>query len=90
MTTMNEVVSFLLGEGELDGCAFGEKQPWHKGNFWWRTHLQQAHLAAQSKVPDGWRDNAAQLLRQKYGMETINSLMAVDDLKTMLANRREG
>lgn len=41
-SSLEAVVAFLLGEGELDGCNFGEKQPWHKGNFWWRNHLRDA------------------------------------------------
>jgi hypothetical protein len=35
-------------------------------------------------VPSWWRDSAALLLRKKYGMETINSLMAADDIKGIL------
>lgn len=37
----DEVISFLLGEGPLEGVWFGEKHPTERGNFWWRKHLRQ-------------------------------------------------
>ncbi len=37
-----DVFKFLLGEGELEGCSFGEKPSNARGNFWWRTHLRKA------------------------------------------------
>ena len=46
---LDEVVAFLMGEGPLEGCWFGEKPETERGNFWWRKHLRAA-LAA-SAVP---------------------------------------
>lgn len=45
---LQKVAAFLMGEGELEGCHFGEKQPWHKGNFWWRNHLKAALSTSRS------------------------------------------
>ena len=36
------VFKFLLGEGELEGCGFGEKPEGERGNYWWRKHLRKA------------------------------------------------
>lgn len=36
------VVSFLLGEGPLDGVHFGDDHPTEKRPFWWRKHLRAA------------------------------------------------
>jgi hypothetical protein len=36
------VIEFLLGQGPLHGCHFGEKPDNERGNFWWRRHLRQA------------------------------------------------
>lgn len=40
--TLSEVHAFLNGSGELDGCWFGEKPEYEKGEFWWRSRLQAA------------------------------------------------
>ena len=40
---MPPVVKFLLGEGELDGCWFGQTQPVGAiGPYWWRKYLREA------------------------------------------------
>lgn len=45
------VVSFLLGEGDLNGASFGDPHnPTHGGQFWWRKHLRNAFgITAQAK-----------------------------------------
>lgn len=40
--TLNEVVQFLLGAGQLENCYFGEKPKPGDGNFWWRPALRAA------------------------------------------------
>lgn len=40
---MPPVVQFLLGEGELEGCEFGQTKPVNAiGEFWWRKYLRDA------------------------------------------------
>lgn len=46
-----EVVAFLLGEGELDGCWYGEAPSTARGAFWWRNHLRGAFNAAALRSP---------------------------------------
>lgn len=41
--TLNEVVQFLLGTGELEGYSFGDIPPGEKSRFWWRRHLREAY-----------------------------------------------
>jgi hypothetical protein len=51
--TIETMFAFLLGEGEIDGCSFGDTHPTYPGKFWWRAHLRSAmenHLSAQAKV----------------------------------------
>jgi len=51
--TLETMFAFLLGEGEIDGCSFGDGHPNYPGKFWWRAHLRSAmenHLSAQAKV----------------------------------------
>lgn len=31
-----EVFEFLMGQGPLEGCHFGERHPERRGLFWWR------------------------------------------------------
>jgi len=38
--TLAEVITFLLGEGPLDGVWFGDRHPTKKGAFWWRKYLR--------------------------------------------------
>lgn len=40
--THHPVFAFLLGEGELDGCRFGERPKHGVEEFWWRRHLRDA------------------------------------------------
>lgn len=40
--TLNEVVQFLLGGGEMEGCYFGDIPPKEKSQFWWRSRLREA------------------------------------------------
>jgi hypothetical protein len=41
--TLDEIIAFLLGEGELNGRWFGEEPPpAYRGMFWWRTELRAA------------------------------------------------
>lgn len=49
---MNDVFKFLLGEGELQGCGFGEKPAHERGNFWWRKHLRAALEQPQGEWVD--------------------------------------
>lgn len=38
-----DVIKFLLGEDELDGCWFGQTKPVNAiGEFWWRKYLREA------------------------------------------------
>ena len=42
---MPPVIKFLLGEGKLDGCGFGEfpdDGKWPKRRYWWRKALREA------------------------------------------------
>lgn len=39
--TMPDVISFLLGEGTLDGWGYGER-PANTAAFWWRKALREA------------------------------------------------
>ena len=41
-----EMIAFLMGEGPLEGCHFGERPEGERGNFWWRKRLR-AMLAAK-------------------------------------------
>ncbi|MBW1249880.1 hypothetical protein I7860_24705 [Pseudomonas tolaasii] len=36
---LQQVLKFLDGSGELDGCSFGDQRPGH-AKFWWRLHLR--------------------------------------------------
>ena len=36
------VFAFLLGEGQLNGYGFGDKNENERGTFWWRKHLREA------------------------------------------------
>jgi hypothetical protein len=49
-----DVFKFLLGEGELDGCSFGERNEAHRGNFWWRKHLRRALAEQAEQEPVAW------------------------------------
>lgn len=40
--TLNQVVQFLLGAGELEGCYFGDIPDGEKGPLWWRSRLRDA------------------------------------------------
>jgi hypothetical protein len=41
--TLDEIIAFLLGEGELNGRWFGEgPPPAYRGILWWRTELRAA------------------------------------------------
>ncbi len=41
LKAVEEVHSFLLGEGPLEGLYFGDGPPkGERGNFWWRKHLR--------------------------------------------------
>lgn len=51
----NAVITFLLGEGPLDGVWFGEKHPTERGNFWWRKHLRQNIPICVQTDSDGGR-----------------------------------
>ena len=44
---LNQVIQFLLGNGELDGVYFGEKPEGVNSNFWWRKHLRDAYTGGQ-------------------------------------------
>lgn len=60
--TLDKMFAFLLGEGEIDGCSFGDDHPTYTGKFWWRAHLRSAmesHLSAQAKVQDEDVERAA-------------------------------
>ena len=47
-----EVYEFLMGQGPLRGCHFGEKPEDERGKFWWRKDLariQRALAAGEGK-----------------------------------------
>ena len=46
----DEVLSFLMGEGELEGALFGEKHPTRKGNYWWRNVIRERAIEAKLGV----------------------------------------
>ena len=62
--TAADVVAFLNGTGELEGCSFGEKFVWHKGSFWWRKYLPllSAPATLQVPVPAGARERVARIV----------------------------
>ena len=37
--TREELIAFLRGIGEIEGCTFGEKPAYERGMFWWRKYL---------------------------------------------------
>jgi hypothetical protein len=39
---LEQIIKFLLGEGELDGLQFGEYPSDKAGKFWWRKNLRAA------------------------------------------------
>ena len=39
---LNEIHTFLLGEGPLEGVWCSEKHPLYPGTFWWRAKLRAA------------------------------------------------
>lgn len=54
-SSLETVVAFLLGEAELDGVWFGDKNTRRKGAFWWREYLREAFefgpIAWESTTP---------------------------------------
>lgn len=44
------IISFLRGEGPIDGNWFGEKPADAKGNFWWRKYLTEIEAALKLQV----------------------------------------
>lgn len=44
--TLDEVVQFLMGAGQIDGVYFGEMPEHAKSTHWWRKHLQAAYTAS--------------------------------------------
>lgn len=52
-----EVLSFLYGIGELQGCGFGDRPGGERGNYWWRKHLHAAFPEASQPV-DGVQGGA--------------------------------
>lgn len=38
-----EVFEFLMGQGPLEGCHFGEHHPERRGLFWWRKLMDGEH-----------------------------------------------
>lgn len=61
--TLAEVYAFLDGSGELEGCWFGEKPEYEKGEFWWRSRLQAAISAEAQAVP---QSDAISVLRSLF------------------------
>jgi hypothetical protein len=49
---LEAVHAFLLGEGELEGCWYGDKLDTHRGHWWWRDNLRAA-IAGQSGKDGG-------------------------------------
>lgn len=45
-----EALSFLRGEGSLDGVWFGEDHPTEREKFWWRKHLVAASQPPQAET----------------------------------------
>ena len=59
MSELKQVVKYLLGEGELDGCHFGEFNERIRPNFWWRKNLREAWnsrpnqwVSVEDRLPD--------------------------------------
>lgn len=47
LAVSTDILAFLMGTGELEGCHFGDKHPTRKGNFWWRTLLRESLALSQ-------------------------------------------
>jgi hypothetical protein len=67
-----EVIAFLLGEGELDGKWFGSGNPEGKAPFWWRTKLrafkdQLSFLTTELEIANSHKALLAQQLIDKNG-----------------------
>lgn len=68
--SLESVVSFLLGESELDGVWFGEKHERRRGSFWWRDILRAAyadHLSRDAVVSDEDVERACEAFAKKSG-----------------------
>lgn len=46
-----ELISFLRGEGSLDGVWFGDRHPTEKGAYWWRRRLPALAAALECQPP---------------------------------------
>jgi hypothetical protein len=44
--SLQTVVSFLCGEGPMDGVWFGDTNPRERGKYWWRKYLRAATSSA--------------------------------------------
>lgn len=71
-----DVFKFLLGEGELEGCGFGDKPDNERGNFWWRKHLRKALEQTTAKDSLTAQDHAQEQAEQEPAMdyERLNAL----------------
>lgn len=45
-----EAYEFLMGQGPLEGCHFGEQHPDRPGEFWWRAVIQEREAAHRSML----------------------------------------
>ncbi|GEM_PF-2878386 len=75
------VARFLLGEGEMDGCWFGDEHPSGK-RLWWRQHLRAAMADAERALSE--RD--AEIQRQREGHRT--TWTQLEQVKGLLRNLR--
>ncbi|UIJ43745.1 hypothetical protein LZK98_11650 [Sphingomonas cannabina] len=70
-----EILTFLLGEGPLDGHWLGEKVE-GRGAYWWRDHVRAAFAEQEvPRVPEGWvlvpREPTEEMLTTVWNAELV-------------------
>lgn len=71
----DDIIKFLLGEGELNGMWFGDKikgQP-----FWWRKYLKEY---AQSTSKPVNNETSLEKILEKWGCKIFNEVAVLDGL----------
>lgn len=48
--TLDQIIKFLLGEGEIDHLSFGERPSERHGPYWWRKPLRAAWNSWQARA----------------------------------------
>lgn len=75
--TLEEVLEFLYGFEELDGCWYGSGPPAGKGRYWWRSKLRAA-IKKQSDELRSLRDALALAKSRIAELEGARSAVALD------------